>query len=200
MEDYNQIYPNIPQSGDNFRLQKTNDALGSLEKEVKHYENVRKNYKRTQSTFSKLSMGTGVVSVILGSSGLGTSLSGFGIVVGVPLGALAGVFGLTSVGCAAVSKRLSKNVSKHDQTLAMARAKVNTIRDLVSKALKDNKISDEEFSLILSEVNKFEALKKEIRQKSRKEEEKNINMTKLREEVREEILKELTKGANRPAR
>lgn len=98
MEDYNQIYPNVPQSGDNFRLQKTYDALGSLEKEVKHYENVRKKYKRTQSMFSKFSMGTGVLSVTLGSSGLGTSLSGFGLVIGVPLGALAGVFGLTSVG------------------------------------------------------------------------------------------------------
>lgn len=142
--------------GDNFRLQKTYDALGSLEKEVKHYENVRKKYKRTQSVFSKLSMSTGVLSVALGSSGLGTSLSGFGLVVGVPLGALAGVFGLTSVGCTAVSKRLSQKVSKHDQTVAMAKAKVNSIRDLVSKALKDNKISDEEFSLILSEVDKFE--------------------------------------------
>ncbi|KXJ06310.1 hypothetical protein AC249_AIPGENE3336 [Exaiptasia diaphana] len=177
--------------GDNFRLQKTYDALGSLEKEVKHYENVRKKYKRTQSTFSKLSMGTGVLSVILGSSGLGTSLSGF--VVGVPLGALGGVFGLTSVGCAAVSKRLSNKVSKHDATVATAKSKANsmTARDLVSKALKDNKISDEEFSLILNEVDKFQALKQSIRRKSRKEE-KNVDINKMRDEVRAEILKNLT--------
>ena len=190
MDEYNSIYPNVPQSGDNFRLQKTYDALGSLEKEVKHYENVRKKYKRTQNMFSKVSVGTGLFSVILGSSGLGTSLTGFGLVVGVPLGSLAGVFGLTSVGCAAVSKRLSQKVSKHDQTVAVARAKVNSIRDLVSKALKDNRISDEEFSLILSEVDKFETLKLQIRQKSRKEDEKSVNITKLREEVRGEILKE----------
>jgi len=195
MEDFNQIYPNI--SGENFRLQKTYDALGSLEKEVKHYENVRKKYKRVQSTFAKLSMTTGIFSLTLGSTGLATSLSGLGLVVGIPLGTLAGVFSLVSVTCAGVSKRLSKNVSKHDQTLAMARAKVNTIRDLVSKALKDNKISDEEFSLILNEVDKFEELKFQIRQKSRKEDEKNINMNKLREEVREAILTDLAKG---PAR
>jgi len=46
-------------------------------------------------------------------------------------------------------------------------------------------------------VDKFEALKLQIRQKSRKEDEKNVNITKLRETVREEILKDL---ANRPAR
>ncbi len=191
MDEYNQIYPNVPHpQGDNFRLQKSYDALGSLEKEVKHYENVRKKYKRVQSTFSKLSMGTGVLSVVLGTSGLGTSLTGFGLVVGVPLGTLAGVFGLASVSCAAVSKRLSQKVSKHDQTAAMARSKVNSIRDLVSKALQDSVISDEEFSLILNEVEKFEALKLQIRQKSGKE--KNVDMTKVRDDVRAEILKSLT--------
>jgi len=193
--DYNSIYPNVSQSGDNFRLQKVCDVLGILEKEVKHYENVRKKYKRTRGVFSKISVGTGVLSVILGSSGLGTSLSGLGIVVGVPLGALAGIFGLTSVGCGVASKRISQKVSKHDQTVAFARAKVNSISDLVSKALKDNKISDEEFSLIISELDKFEALKLEIRQKSRKYEKNTVDMHKLREEVRGEILKGLTQPA-----
>ena len=77
------------------------------------------------------------------------------------------------------------------QTVSLAKAKVNTIHDLVSKALKDNTISDQEFSLILSEVDKFEKLKMEIRQKTRKDTEKNLNMNQIRTEVREEILKEL---------
>jgi len=89
----------------------------------------------------------------------------------------------------------SRKVSKHEQTVALAKAKVNTIRDLVSKALKDNAISDQEFSLILSEINKFETLKLEIRQKSRKEEGKKPDLTQLRTEVREEILRELTQPA-----
>ena len=197
MEEYNKIYyPNLSQGGENFRLQKVENVLGSLEKEVKHYENVRKKYKRSQGTFSKVSVGAGICSVVLGSSGLGTSLSGLGIVVGVPLGALGGVLGLVSVSCAAVSKKLSKKVSKHDQTVSVAKSKVNTIRGLVSKAMKDNHISDEEFSLILGELDKFEALKRSIRRKGRRVDEKNPDMNKLKESVREEILKDLVK---RPA-
>jgi len=196
MEDYNQLYPNI--SGESFRLQKTNEALNTLEKELKHYTHVRKKYKRVQSTFSKLSMGMGILSVTLGSSGLGLSLSGLGLPVGISLGSLAGVFGLVSVGCASVAKRLSRNVSKHDQTVATARSKVYTIREMVSKAMTDNKISDEEFSLIMKELEKFDSLKQTIRQSIKRKEPlmtDEKNMSKIREEVRAEILKDISKKA-----
>ena len=49
----------------------------------------------------------------------------------------------------------------------IARSKINSIKDLISKALRDEKISDEEFSLIIKEVDKFEDLKIQIRQKFR---------------------------------
>ena len=159
---------------------------------MRHYENVRKKYNRAEGIFNKISVGSGMVSVILSASGLGTSLTGFGAVVGIPLGAIGGLCVGVSVGFAMASKLLSHKVSKHEQTVALAKAKANTIHDLVSKALQDNKISDQEFSLILAEVDKFEKLKYEIRQKSRKETEKKVDMSQIRTEVRAEILKELT--------
>ena len=214
MDDYNRIYgvggpekssiyPNVPVNSDpsysfqsvNFRLQKACEVLQNLEKEIKHYEEVRKKYNRARGIFTKISVSSGVFSVILSASGLGTSLTGFGAVVGIPLGAVGGICGGISVGFGAASKRLSHKVSKHEQTVSLAKAKVNTIHDLVSKALKDNAISDQEFSLILSEVEKFEKLKQEIRQKTRKDTEKNLNMNQIRTEVRAEILKELTAPA-----
>ena len=198
MEDYNRIYPQVPLNGDplNFRLQKSREALQNLEKEMRHYENVRKKYNRARGIFTKISVGSGVVSVILSASGLGTSLTGFGAVVGIPLGAVGGLCGGISVGCGVASKRLSHKVSKHEQTVSLAKAKVNTIHDLVSKALQDNAISDQEFSLILAEVEKFEKLKLEIRQKYQKETEKKLDMSQIRTEVRAEILKELTAPAS----
>ena len=167
MEEYNRIYPQVPMNGDqnNFRLQKSCEVVHNLQKEIRHYEDVRKKYNRARGIFTKISVGSGVVSVILSASGLGTSLTGFGAVVGIPLGAVGGLCGGISVGFGAASKRLSHKVSKHEQTVSLAKAKVNTIHDLVSKALKDNTISDQEFSLILSELDKFEKLKLQIRQK-----------------------------------
>ena len=194
MDDYNRIYPQVPMNGDplNFRLQKSCEVLQNLEKEIKHYEDVRKKYNRARGIFTKISVGCGVFSVILSASGLGTSLTGFGAVVGIPLGVVGGICGGISVGFGAASKRLSHKVSKHEQTVSLAKAKVNTINDLVSKALKDNVISEQEFSIILAELEKFEKLKLEIRQKFRRDTEKNLNMSQIRREVRADILKELT--------
>ena len=194
MDDYNRIYPQLPINGDplNFRLQKSCEVLQNLEKEIKHYEDVRKKYNRARGIFTKISVGSGVFSVILSASGLGTSLTGFGAVVGIPLGVVGGICGGISVGFGAASKRLSNKVSKHEQTVSLAKAKVNTINDLVSKALKDNAISEQEFSIILAELEKFEKLKLEVRQKFRRDTEKNLNMSQIRREVRADILKELT--------
>jgi len=44
---------------------------------------------------------------------------------------------------------------------------LNTISDHISKALTDDQISDEEYSLILSELDKFNQMREEIRSKIR---------------------------------
>lgn len=43
-------------------------------------------------------------------------------------------------------------MTKHEQTVSVRRAKINTIRDIISKSLEDGKISHEEFLLVKSEV------------------------------------------------
>ena len=116
MGEYNGIYPQLPnnnfqtQSGDgaiNFRLQKSSEVLQNLEKEIKHYEEVRKKYNRARGICTKISVSGGFISVILSASGLGTSLTGFGAIVGVPLGVVGGVFGGLSIGFGFASKSLS---------------------------------------------------------------------------------------------
>ena len=59
------------------------------------------------------------------------------------------------------NKRLSKKVEKHEKILAVST--LSTISGYVSKALNDEKITDEEYSLIASEHNKFREMKDNIR-------------------------------------
>lgn len=54
---------------------------------------------------------------------------------------------------------------KHEKIKTLADAKINTISDHISKALKDNTISHDEYSLILDELEKFNCMKEEIRSK-----------------------------------
>ena len=189
-----ELYPQLHHQldGNNFRLSRCCEVLASLEREATHYDNVRKKYSRTRNVFAQVGAGTGFLSVILSAGGLGTGLTGVGLPIGISLGVIGGIFGIASIGCGIAMKRLSSKVSKHEQTITLARAKINTISGLVSKALNDNEISDKEFTLITAEMDKFNSLKRGIRWKSRKEEVKKLDMNRLRAEVKNEIMRKLT--------
>ena len=166
MENYPEhTYPTLPKEGDGetFRLQQTCDALQKLENEAKHYETVRKKYKRYHDFLSKVSVSTGTLSFISSASGVGTALSGVGLPAGASLGAIGLIRGILSVLTGAVAKKISHKVNKHEQTVAICQSKVNSIKYRISIALNDNKISDEEFHNIISELDKYNEMKRDIR-------------------------------------
>ena len=186
-----ELYPQL-HNGNNFRLSKSCKVLEDLEREIVHYENVRKKYNRARSVFVQVGAATGFLSVVFSAGGLGTGLTGVGLPIGISLGALGGIFGIASIGCGLALKRLSSKVNKHDQTVALAKAKTNTVSGLVSKALTDNEVSDNEFALIIAEKEKFNSLKRGIRQKYRKEEEKKLDVKQLRADIKNELMQKLT--------
>ena len=61
-----------------------------------------------------------------------------------------------------VGRRLQAKAKKHDLIHGLAESKLNTIADRISFALNDDKITEEEFRLILSEVDKYNEMKAEI--------------------------------------
>ena len=69
---------------------------------------------------------------------------------------------------------------KHHKIKLLADKKLNVISDLVSKALDDETISDEEFSLVLSELDKFFDKKEKIRLEAKSSEGSLINKIKTR--------------------
>ncbi|KAK3705268.1 hypothetical protein QZH41_000072 [Actinostola sp. cb2023] len=76
---------------------------------------------------------------------------------------VAGLLGIVSAGCDAVARRLESKISKHERTVQLAKSKLSTIVDLISRALNDGRVSQEEFSSINAELVKFRQLKAEIR-------------------------------------
>ena len=173
MENYREnMYPTLPKDGDGetFCLQQTCDALQKLENETKHYETVRKKYKRYHDFLSKVSVLAGTLSFISSASGVGT----VGLPAGASLGAIGLICGLLSVFTGAIAKKVSHKVNKHEQTVAICQTKVNSIKDRISKALNDNNISDEEFHNIISELDKYNEMKRDIRTKNRRSFEKTL--------------------------
>jgi hypothetical protein len=129
-----------------------------------------------------LSYGCEVATIGLGTAGVAllTTVIATPVVIameGVVLGteAISVTFNLIC------DKVLSIKARKHIRILMLAESKINTISDHVSKALRDNHVSDDEFSLIMSELTKLNQMKDEIRTKTK---------TKIDDETKQSLIKQ----------
>ena len=111
----------------------------------------------------------------MGVTAIGWGITGGGLlstIVAAPsvieMEAVTIVMGLIRVvGNRAIKKMLLK-VAKHEKIPMLAISALNTINSLISKALSDDSISDEEYSLILLEFETFTRMKEDLRIKSKK--------------------------------
>jgi len=196
--EQNNIYPNLNEdNGSSFRLQQICIIKDNISKNLEHHERVRKKYAKSRSVFNKIAIGSGSISVVLSGSALGTGLTGLGISLAIPLGVLSGFSAIVSSVCASMSKKLSKNVQKHSDIVMLSKTKLNTINDIVSKSLNDNQISDQEFYLIVNEMDKYNQMRQSIRNKRYRKNKLENNDVRLEEKkkqrMREEIMVEMKK-------
>ena len=103
------------------------------------------------------------------SAGIATVVSGIGASVGIPIGGVAALTGLSSTSLTAFSKKLQNKLTKLKQTYTLAINKHKTVCELVSKALNDNETTDGEFNLTLCELQKYHELKAAIRSANNKQ-------------------------------
>ena len=93
--------------------------------------------------------------------GLLTTIIAAPVAIGLQAGAIA--CGLLGAGGRFICRRLEAKSRKHDQIRVLDVSKLNTNADRISTALTDDKISEAEFRLILSELDKYNQMKAEIR-------------------------------------
>ena len=184
-----------PKDGNAFRLQESCRVLENLEKEAKHYSSVRKKYKRCYNLLLRTSTLSGTLSFCLSGSGVGTAFSGVGLPLAASLGGLGLICGVLSVITGEAGKNVSRKVTKHEKTVSICESKINSLKDRISKALADDRISNEEFENILAEMSKYNEMKKDIRVGFKKNKVKktaeNDEVGQLRRQIRAEILKKL---------
>ena len=163
------LYPNLDQledstkdEGKTFRLRRISDIRETLEKELETRGRYRRRYKSAYNTAIYLNAGAGLTSASSSIVAAATAATGVGIIASVPLGFTA-VASVLSVVSAAVSKILLKKVEKHQQIKLIASAKLSSVNGLVSKALQDGQISNEEFQIILQEMESYRDHKSQIR-------------------------------------
>ncbi len=173
------IYPNLPEdNGMTFRLKEISEIRSFLESENETRGRLRRRYKSIYNTFFYLSTTSATFAVGSGTAGIAALSTVIGAPITLPLGILSIVMGATSVGSSALCKILIKKVEKHERIKNLASAKASTVNGLVSDALKDNHISNEEYKLILAERENYREHKNQIRRRVK---------TAMNDELKEQI-------------
>ena len=164
--------------GHSYRLNIIRDVQKFLEEEIKKREAFSKKYFRIAKVVNIVD--NGLITVTIGAEGVGGILLLTG--VGAPFAAALAIGGVATGAISLIgnifSKKATIKAEKHLRISDMAISKLDTVASHISKALMDDFISNEEFNLILEEMNKYKALKEEIRnntkKKLKKEEEESL--------------------------
>ena len=204
------IYPSLPtireaptappvdnDRGYSYRLNIIRDVQKFLEEEIKKRESFSKKYFRIAKVVNIVD--NTLITITIGAEGAGTILlaTGAGAPFAVALGISGAVTGIISLIGNIFSKKATTKAEKHLKIKTLAAAKLDTIASHISKALTDDFISNEEFNLILEEMNKYKALKEEVRsnmKKKLKTEEEESLIEKGRQEARESFRRLVEKN------
>ena len=183
--------------GHSYRLKVISDVQKFFEEEINKRDAFSKKYFRIAKIVNITD--NALIVITIGAEGTGAVLLSTG--VGAPFALALGISGVVTGAISLIgnifSKKATTKAEKHLKIKTLATAKLDTIASHISKALMDDYISDEEFKLIMDEMNKYKAMKEEIRNNTKKilktEEEESL-IEKGRQEARESFRKLVEKG------
>ena len=183
--------------GHSYKLKIIREIQAFLEEEIKNREAFSKKYFRIAKVVNIID--NGLIIVTIGAEGTGAVLLSTG--VGAPFALALGISGVVTGAVSLIgnifSKKATTKAKKHLKIKTLATAKLDTIASHISKALTDGYISNEEFNLIMEEMNKYKALKEEVRSNTKKKlktEEEESLIERGRQEARESFRKLVEKN------
>ena len=187
--------------GHSYRLKIIREVQEFLEGEIKNREAFSKKYFRIAKVVNMID--NALITITIGAEGTGAVLLSTG--VGAPFALALGISGVITGAVSLIgnifSKKATTKAEKHLKIKTLAIAKLDTIASHISKALTDDFISNEEFNLIMEEMNKYKALKEDIRNNTKKKlktEEEESLIEKGRQEARESFRKLVEKNHGGP--
>ena len=183
--------------GHSYRLKIIREVQEFLEEEIKNREAFSKKYFRIAKVVNMID--NALITITIGTEGTSAVLLSTG--VGAPFALALGISGVVTGAVSLLgnifSKKATTKAEKHLKIKTLAMAKLDTIASHVSKAMMDDFISDEEFKLIMEEMEKYKAMKEEIRNNTKKKlktEEEESLIEKGRQEARESFRRLVEKN------
>ena len=163
VDQYPSMYPMLDNNSQ-FRLAEISKLKTKLECEVSERKQLCKKYKRAENILDGVDIGAN--SIALSLSVVSGVLASTGILLpfAIPLVVSAGTLGCVGIVCKTINRKLKSKAQKHSSIVQTAESKLNSILDIINKAINDNNISDNEFKLVVNEVSKYNDMKEKIRQ------------------------------------
>ena len=167
MDDFSKrtnICPNlsVPLNEQQFRLNKINEIQDYFLDEIRERKLISKNLCKYIASLDYFDKSLNVLSTWSGS----ISIASFASVIRVPAGIIGTSFGFTFSITSGFVKKYLKTIrnkkKKHNKIVMLARSKLNSIGNKISKALVDKEISHEDFETIISDEKKYQVLKESI--------------------------------------
>ena len=183
--------------GHSYRLKKIADIQKFFEDEIEKRDAFSKKYFRIAKIVN-IADNT-LIGITVCAEGAGAVLLATG--VGAPFAVALRFSGVATGAISLIgnifSKKATTKAEKHLKIKTLASAKLNTIASHISKAIMDDYISDEEFKLIMGEMDKYKAMKEEIRSNTKKKlktEEEESLIERGRQEARESFRRLVEKN------
>ena len=153
------IYPELPtEDGQNYRLQKISEIERKLIIERDARKALYKKYKRGMNATDGVDTALISTSVVMAGVGLAVPVL-LPLEIAAILCVCAGVF------VKLVRRILASKAQKHYEIKNLGESKLNSIKNLISKALNDGQISQEEFKIVLDELDRYTDLKDKLHTK-----------------------------------
>ena len=145
------------------RLDKTTEIENYFHDQISQRKSCSKKLSKYVAAFEYVEE----ILIALSATTGGASICLFTSVVGAPVGIASAIFTLIFSLTTRIAKKLlnitRNKKKKHDKVLMLAKSKLNSIENLVSQALIDMEISHEESITILTEKDKYEKMKDNLR-------------------------------------
>ena len=146
------IYPDLSKDGQNYRFKKISEIEKQLISEKDARKALYKKYKRGVNLTDAVDIALISASVIMAGIGLAVSVM-------LPLEIVAIVCGCMGTCVKLVKRKLMSKAQKHYEIKTLGESKLNSVKNLISKALNDRQISEEEFKIVLDELDRYNDLK-----------------------------------------
>ena len=153
----------LTDTANKYRLDKINKIKDYFAYEIKERKDIIKKLNKYLVSFDYLDKIFITLSASFGTLSIASQATVIGIPAGITGASLTLIFTIGMGISKSLLKVTKKRKKKHNKIIALAKSKLNTTDTLLSSALNDSKISQEDFTNIITEKNIYENIKENIK-------------------------------------